>query len=303
MAGVAGVGGLVVVGRGGGVGWIRWVNLLGILWIWGGTCRTEVSAGTGTDDGGARSRTDSEWRHEENTYKEAAMLAQFAFHAWTHRHSVACEMSPIFPSLQEKSVSSWDGIGMTCRMGCRVLVSLCTSARVCAHIQYVCMGDPSCLLVWDYFCVSVPPAAPLTQQAPLTLFSREGEGTVCSLRCVTRLTHPATEETCSDGLSTNDTKQLNPSNLVAKNETLPPPCTLVIRLSDWHHIRQTEQRKREIMPPKERTKSEDCNYYFFSLYVEKIEVCLWWLIQRLVRQEEREIDGGWRKVYSEEGHR
>lgn len=124
---------------------------------------------------------------------------------------------------------------------------------------YVCMGDPSCLLVWDYFCVSIPPAAPLALQEPLTLFSRKGEGTVCSLRCVTRLTHPTAEETCSDGLSTNDTKQLNPSNLVAKNETLPPPCTLVIRLSDWHHIEQTEHCKKEIMPPKDRTKSEDCD--------------------------------------------
>lgn len=82
---------------------------------------------------------------------------------------------------------------------------------------------------------------------------------MCSLRCVTRLTHPTAEETCSDGLSTNDTKQLNPSNLVAKNETLPPPCTLVIRLSDWHHIEQTEHWKKEIMPPKDRTKSEDCD--------------------------------------------
>lgn len=82
---------------------------------------------------------------------------------------------------------------------------------------------------------------------------------MCSLRCVTRLTHPTTKGTRSDGLSTNDTKQLNPLKLVAKHEMLPPLCTLVIRLSHGPRIKQTEHCIKEIMAPKEENESEHCN--------------------------------------------
>lgn len=109
---------------------------------------------------------------------------------------------------------------------------------VCVH-----MGDPFCPLVCCYFCVpTLPPAVSLAQQTPLTLLGRKGEGTVCSPRCVTRLTHPATKgETCSDELSTNGAKQLDPlGNPVARHETSSPLRAPVIRLSLWLHTKWTQ---------------------------------------------------------------
>lgn len=87
---------------------------------------------------------------------------------------------------------------------CCVLVCLSVCVR---------MGDAFCPLVCCSFCVlTLPPAVSLAQRAPLTLLGRKGEGTACSPRCVTRLTHPATiGETCSAELSTNSAKQLDPS--------------------------------------------------------------------------------------------
>lgn len=112
----------------------------------------------------AHAQTENRDMRKTHTQRHPCLHTACAFHAWTHRQSGkdACKISHIFSffSLQAKiSVSSWEGIRMTCRMG--VLVCLCTFACVCVCV-YVCMGDPFCLLVWDCFCVSVPPVAPLT---------------------------------------------------------------------------------------------------------------------------------------------